>query len=105
MIRELMTMSLALGLLTDGAWGQQDGRKKLPPEDVVEVPAIGEGLSVSNVFQSHMVLQRDKSGVGPLPAKRSASHSREKRRRPSRLPTDPGRRSSIHFPLTGRPAP
>ncbi len=60
MIRALMTMSLALGLLTDGAWGQQDGRKKLPPEDVVEVPAIGEGLTVSNVFQSHMVLQREK---------------------------------------------
>jgi sialate O-acetylesterase len=32
----------------------------MPREDVVEVPAIGDGLCVSNVFQSHMVLQRDK---------------------------------------------
>lgn len=29
-------------------------------EDFIEVPAIGEGLCVSNVFQSDMVLQRDK---------------------------------------------
>lgn len=32
----------------------------MPREDVVDVPAIGEGLCVSNVFQSGMVLQRDK---------------------------------------------
>ena len=32
---------------------------QLPREDVVDVPAIGAGLCVSNVFQSHMVLQRD----------------------------------------------
>ena len=32
----------------------------LPKEDVVEVPAIGDGLCVSNVFQSNMVLQREK---------------------------------------------
>ncbi|MEO1526633.1 MAG: hypothetical protein AAFX06_14450 [Planctomycetota bacterium] len=34
--------------------------QKMPREDVVDVPAIGEGLCVSNVFQSDMVLQRDK---------------------------------------------
>lgn len=34
--------------------------QKMPKEDVIEVPAIGEGLCVSNVFQSNMVLQRDK---------------------------------------------
>jgi sialate O-acetylesterase len=34
--------------------------KVLPREDVVEVPAIGPGLCVANVFQSNMVLQRDK---------------------------------------------
>jgi sialate O-acetylesterase len=34
--------------------------KPMPKEDVVEVPAIGPGLCVANVFQSHMVLQRDK---------------------------------------------
>jgi sialate O-acetylesterase len=34
--------------------------QQMPREDVVDVPAIGEGLRVSNVFQSNMVLQRDK---------------------------------------------
>ena len=34
--------------------------QKMPRENVVEVPAIGEGLSLSNVFQDNMVLQRDK---------------------------------------------
>jgi sialate O-acetylesterase len=38
----------------------QDIPENLPKQDVVKVPAIGEGLCVSNVFQSHMVLQRDK---------------------------------------------
>ena len=33
--------------------------QKMPREDVVDVPAIGEGLCVSNVFQTNMVLQRD----------------------------------------------
>ncbi len=32
----------------------------LPKEDVVDVPAIGLGLCVANVFPSNMVLQRDK---------------------------------------------
>lgn len=32
----------------------------MPKEDVIDVPAIGEGLWVSNVFQTNMVLQRDK---------------------------------------------
>jgi sialate O-acetylesterase len=34
--------------------------QKLPKADVVDVPAVADGLCVSNVFQSHMVLQRDK---------------------------------------------
>ncbi|MCA9037623.1 MAG: hypothetical protein KDA91_20960, partial [Planctomycetaceae bacterium] len=34
--------------------------RRMPREDVVEVQAIGNGLCVSNVFQSNMVLQRDK---------------------------------------------
>jgi sialate O-acetylesterase len=33
----------------------------MPKADVVSVPAVGEGLCVSNAFQSHMVLQRDKA--------------------------------------------
>ncbi len=32
----------------------------MPRENVVDVPAISEGLCVSNVFQDNMVLQRDK---------------------------------------------
>lgn len=35
-------------------------RAQMPKEDVVEVPAIAEGLCVSNLFQSNMVLQRDR---------------------------------------------
>ncbi len=38
----------------------ENTESKMPREDVVEVPAIGEGLCVSNVFQSNMVIQRDK---------------------------------------------
>ncbi|MCX7008241.1 MAG: hypothetical protein NTY53_13510, partial [Kiritimatiellaeota bacterium] len=34
--------------------------KPMPKEDVVDVPAVGQGLCVANVFQSNMVLQRDK---------------------------------------------
>ena len=60
MLRDLTTLSLLLGLFAGDALARQDGRKKLPQEDVVDVPAIGPGLSVSNVFQSRMVLQRDK---------------------------------------------
>ncbi|MEO6594569.1 MAG: hypothetical protein ABIP94_07435 [Planctomycetota bacterium] len=32
----------------------------MPKQDVVDVPAIGDGLCVHNLFQSNMVLQRDK---------------------------------------------
>ncbi|MEZ6016746.1 MAG: sialate O-acetylesterase [Planctomycetota bacterium] len=35
-------------------------RAQMPKADVVDVQAIGEGLCVSNFFQSNMVLQRDK---------------------------------------------
>ena len=34
--------------------------KPMPRQDVVEVPAIRAGLCVGNLFQTHMVLQRDK---------------------------------------------
>ncbi|MEP3477797.1 MAG: hypothetical protein ABJZ55_00980 [Fuerstiella sp.] len=37
--------------------------QKMPRENVVDVPAIHDGLCVSNVFQSNMVLQRDKPVV------------------------------------------
>lgn len=39
---------------------QESSAQKMPREHVFDVPAIGGGLCVSNVFQSHMVLQRDK---------------------------------------------
>ncbi len=34
--------------------------QEMPREDVVDVPAMTDGLCVSNLFQSNMVLQRDK---------------------------------------------
>lgn len=34
--------------------------EQMPKEDVIEVPAVSAGLCVSNLFQSNMVLQRDK---------------------------------------------
>ncbi|MFK7820689.1 MAG: hypothetical protein AB8G99_18360 [Planctomycetaceae bacterium] len=55
---QLLTRLLLVvcGLLCPGiSFAQQ-----MPKENVVDVPAIGEGLCVSNVFQSNMVLQRDK---------------------------------------------
>jgi hypothetical protein len=35
-------------------------KKDMPRENVIEIPAIGEGLCSHNLFQSNMVLQRDK---------------------------------------------
>ncbi len=35
-------------------------KKEMPKEDVIDLPAIGQGLCVHNLFQSNMVLQRDK---------------------------------------------
>ncbi|MEI7729153.1 MAG: sialate O-acetylesterase [Verrucomicrobiota bacterium] len=48
--------SLLAGLATVAA-----EKTPMPKEDVVSVPAIGQGLCVANVFQSNMVLQRNKS--------------------------------------------
>ncbi len=45
---------MAAGLFTPLA------AQKMPRQDVVEVPAIGEGLWLNNLFQSNMVIQRDK---------------------------------------------
>jgi sialate O-acetylesterase len=38
----------------------QGNAQKLPKENVIDVPAVGKGLCVSNAFQTNMVLQRDK---------------------------------------------
>ncbi|MEZ5963672.1 MAG: hypothetical protein R3F56_07480 [Planctomycetota bacterium] len=35
-------------------------QQRMPKEDVIDVPAVGEGLCVHNLFQSNMVLQRDR---------------------------------------------
>ena len=57
MFRYLVLSSLLGGLFLCGFAHSQE---RMPREDVVEVPAIGEGLCLSNVFQTNMVLQRDK---------------------------------------------
>ena len=51
---------VSAGLFLMGAVHAQNPSQKMPREDVVHVPAIGDGLCVSNVFQSNMVIQRDK---------------------------------------------
>ena len=52
--------SFLLVLLTSGGADAAEAPKAMPEQDVVEVPAIGPGLCMSNVFQTNMVLQRDK---------------------------------------------
>ena len=54
----LDVLLLLAGMLVSIAGAAE--QKAMPKQDVVEVPAIGPGLCVANVFQSNMVLQRDK---------------------------------------------
>ncbi len=60
MFRSNVLLSLLLALFAGEFVLSQESTKKMPREDVIDVPAIGAGLCVSNVFQSNMVLQRDK---------------------------------------------
>ena len=60
MQHRLILSALSLILFAAGTVCAQADRKKMPREDVVEVPAIGKGLCVSNAFQTNMVIQRDK---------------------------------------------
>lgn len=60
MIRNRLLLSCLLALLANATTVHAQNRQGMPREDVIEVPAIGEGLCVSNVFQTNMVLQRDK---------------------------------------------
>jgi sialate O-acetylesterase len=53
--RLVIAIGGVLGMLTQNVHAQP-----MPREDVVGVPAIAAGLCVSNVFQTNMVLQRDK---------------------------------------------
>ena len=48
---------IAAGLITPLA---AQKKPQMPREDVVEVPAIGKGLCLHNLFQSNMIIQRDK---------------------------------------------
>ena len=59
MLRYMAAVCFLFGLCPNGVWSQ-DLPERMPREDVIEVPAIGKGLCVSNVFQTNMVLQRDK---------------------------------------------
>lgn len=54
-LRSALTASLLACLAGPVAFSAQ-----LPKEDVIDVPAIQDGLCVSNLFQTNMVLQRDK---------------------------------------------
>ena len=58
-ISDVLLSGLMLTSLAVMIAGAAD-EKAMPKEDVVDVPAIGRGLCVANVFQSNMVLQRDK---------------------------------------------
>jgi sialate O-acetylesterase len=49
---------ILVGLISGSAISAEN--KEMPKEDVIDVPATGEGLCVHNLFQSNMVLQRDK---------------------------------------------
>ena len=60
MLRHVYLAGLLLAVGNVGVARPQDRQPKMPQEDVVDVPAIGNGLCVSNVFQTNMVLQRDK---------------------------------------------
>jgi sialate O-acetylesterase len=60
-MHRLLSFSIFLfGLLLSDTLNAQDDSRRMPREDVIDVPAVGDGLCVSNVFQSNMVLQRDK---------------------------------------------
>ena len=52
--------SLAWFAFTVGIALAPIGAAPMPKADVVEVPAVGEGVCLHNLFQSNMVLQRDK---------------------------------------------
>lgn len=54
---------LVLACFLPNVLSAQVARQKMPRENVVDVAAIQDGLCVSNVFQSNMVLQRDKPVV------------------------------------------
>lgn len=60
MFRSPIRMILLLAVFCNAVVLAQEAQRGMPREDVIDVPAVGEGLCVSNVFQANMVLQRDK---------------------------------------------
>ncbi len=60
MLRRIVLSCLSLTIMTGGLAVAADRKQPMPREDVVQVPAIGEGLCLSNVFQTNMVVQRNK---------------------------------------------
>ncbi|MBK9384412.1 MAG: hypothetical protein IPN34_06275 [Planctomycetes bacterium] len=56
--RSAIVLAVLLGTLA-GLTGNAPAQQK-PRRDLIEVPAIADGLCVSNLFQSRMVLQREK---------------------------------------------
>lgn len=55
-----IALLLALFSQLSTAQNRSASRETMPRESVIDVPSKGEGLCVSNVFQTNMVLQRDK---------------------------------------------
>lgn len=60
LIRRWALKCFPLALLICTYAGAKEPPNGMPKQDVIEVPAISTGLCVSNVFQTNMVLQRDK---------------------------------------------
>ena len=58
MRKNSIVLSLILLLVVPSLARSQDG--PVEGKDWVEAPAVGDGLCVHNLFQSNMVIQRDK---------------------------------------------
>ena len=55
----LFTVASLLAAAVTGMSNAAAQEKEMPKSDVVDIPAIGKGLCVSNLFQTNMVLQRE----------------------------------------------
>lgn len=60
MFRQLSWLCVLLGWFSCGVVHSRSIPREMPKEDVIDVPAVGEGLCLHNLFQTNMVLQRDK---------------------------------------------
>jgi sialate O-acetylesterase len=59
-VRPCLLLAALLGALTGGHAQAPSTGKPVRGQDFIYAPAVGEGLCVQNLFQSNMVLQRDK---------------------------------------------